>query len=97
MESLRETLKTQGYAVIENVLNEAQIAEATGYFRKWISSNPQITKNHRQIDPNGIFKFSEVGHQRFVAAIELMRSTARGEHNAIQVPPSEPKPFCGEK
>ena len=72
MESLRETLKTQGYAVIENVLNEAQIAEAIGYFRKWISSNPQITKNHRQIDPNGIFKFSEVGHQRHAWYIKTL-------------------------
>jgi hypothetical protein len=38
-------------------------------------------------------KSSEVGHQRFVAVIELIRSTARGEHSAIHVPPSEPKPF----
>lgn len=38
MSSLRETLNTQGYAVVENVLNEAQIAEATGYFRNWLCS-----------------------------------------------------------
>ena len=72
MESLRETLNTQGYAVVENVLNEAQIVEATGYFRKWISSNPQLTKNHERIDPHGIFKFGEVGHQRHAWYIKTL-------------------------
>jgi len=68
MESLRETLNTQGYAVVENVLNEAQLAEATGYFRTWLSSNPQLTENHARTNPHGIFKFGEVnGVGRFVA------------------------------
>ena len=64
MASLRELLNTQGYAVVENVLNEAQIAEATGYFKNWLSSNPQLITNHSRINPHGIFKFGEVGHQR---------------------------------
>ena len=72
MESLRETLNTQGYAVVENVLNEAQIAEAAGYFRNWISSNPQLTTNHARIDPHGIFKFGEVGHQRHAWYIKTL-------------------------
>ena len=72
MESLRETLNTQGYAVVENVLNEAQIAEATGYFRNWLSSNPQLTTNHARIDPHGIFKFGEVGHQRHAWYIKTL-------------------------
>ncbi len=68
MSSLRETLNTQGYAVVENVLNEAQLAEATGYFRTWLSSNPQLTENHARTIPPGIFKFGEVnGVGRFVA------------------------------
>jgi len=72
MASLRELLNTQGYAVVENVLNEAQIAEATGYFRNWLSSNPQLIINHSRINPHGIFKFGEVGHQRHAWYIKTL-------------------------
>ncbi len=57
-------MATNGYAIIENALSPAQVATAKQYFTEWLSANPQLKEKHRKIDPHGIFKFGEVGHQR---------------------------------
>ncbi len=57
-------MATNGYAIIENALSPAQVATAKQYFTEWLSANPQLKEKHRKIDPHGIFKFAEVGHQR---------------------------------
>ena len=57
-------LATQGYAIIENVISPAQVATAKQYFADWLSANPDLKAKHRKIDPHGIFKYGEVGHQR---------------------------------
>ena len=62
--SLTEQLATKGYAIIENVLSPDEIELAKEYFYNWIYSSPQLIKLHPTIDPHGIFKFGEVGHQK---------------------------------
>ena len=62
--SLKTQLATKGYAVVENVLTADEIDRAKGYFYEWIDSVPQIKRLHDVIDPHGIFKFGEVGHQK---------------------------------
>jgi ectoine hydroxylase-related dioxygenase (phytanoyl-CoA dioxygenase family) len=64
MEAVKMAMATNGYAIIENALSPAQVATAKQYFTEWLSANPQLKEKHRKIDPHGIFKFAEVGHQR---------------------------------
>jgi len=58
-------LKENGYVIIPNVLPPDEIIEAKQLFYKWKNSIPNIDKLHSQIDPHGIFKFHEAGHQEF--------------------------------
>ena len=58
-------LKEKGYAVIPNVLSVDEINEAKQLFFKWKNSIPDIDKMHSTIDPHGIFKFHQAGHQEF--------------------------------
>lgn len=67
--SLKEgTIKGQldkyGFVVIHNVLSTDEIKIARGYFDEWLDQNKQVKDLHKAIDPHGIFKFAEVGHQK---------------------------------
>lgn len=61
---LKHELSTKGYAIVKNVLNREQITQARQYFDDWLTANPQLKALHPVIDPHGIFKYGEVGHQR---------------------------------
>lgn len=61
--NMKQMLDDKGYAIIEDVLTAEQLATATHYFRDWLEASPQIIEKHSKIDPHGIFKFGEVGHQ----------------------------------
>tara|TARA_Y100000389_G_scaffold101656_1_gene98480 strand:- start:3943 stop:4863 length:921 start_codon:yes stop_codon:yes gene_type:complete len=58
-------LKENGYVIIPNVLNIHEINTAKQLFINWKNSIPNLDKLHNTIDPHGIFKFLEVGHQEF--------------------------------
>ncbi len=58
-------LQENGYVIIPNVLNNYEINHAKELFFNWKNSIPNIDKLHNNIDPHGIFKFLEVGHQEF--------------------------------
>lgn len=58
-----EELKENGYTIIPNVLNDSEVAEATKLFFNWKNSIPDIDKLHSIINPHGIFKFHQIGHQ----------------------------------
>jgi ectoine hydroxylase-related dioxygenase (phytanoyl-CoA dioxygenase family) len=70
--SATEQLNTKGYAIIENVLTAEQVATATQYFREWLAENPIVLEKHKKIDPHGIFKFAEVGHQKHAWYIKTL-------------------------
>ena len=61
---VKDSLKTKGYAIIENCISSEQVALAKQYFGDWLLSNSELVEKHMKIDPHGIFKFGEVGHQR---------------------------------
>ncbi len=63
MEKFIDELKINGYCIIPNILSELEINEAKNLFYKWKNSVPNIDKLHNIIDPHGIFKFHEIGHQ----------------------------------
>ena len=58
-------LKENGYVIIPNVLNIHEINQAKQLFINWKNSIPNLDKLHNTIDPHGIFKFLEIGHQEF--------------------------------
>ncbi len=58
-------LKENGFVIIPNSINEHEIQKALALFFKWKNSIPNIDKFHNNINPHGIFKFHEVGHQEF--------------------------------
>ena len=65
MESIKSELEEKGYVIVPNVLSESDILEYRSNFDKWYNSTPNLKNLHNKIDPHGIFKFHEVGHQRF--------------------------------
>jgi len=60
---IKSELETKGYVVIKDVLAPEQIETATGLFYKWIENIENIKYLHSKIDPHGIFKHHQAGHQ----------------------------------
>lgn len=58
-------LKEKGYCIIENILNDEEILHVTENFKKWYNDTPNLKHFHEKMDPHGIFKYHEVGHQYF--------------------------------
>jgi len=65
MECIKYSLEENGYVVIPNVLNIYEIQEYINEFNKWRESIENLDEIHNAINFGGIFKYYEVGHQRF--------------------------------
>ena len=61
---LVEELERNGYVVIPNVLSEEEVKTAYKMFHSWRFSVPDLEFQHNTLDPHGIYKHHEVGHQR---------------------------------
>ncbi len=72
MEAAMRDLSTKGYAIIENVLSSQQVATAKQYFAEWLEANPELKAKHRKIDPHGIFKYGQAGHQKHAWFIKTL-------------------------
>lgn len=60
---VKRQLATNGYCIVENVLDEEEVHAALSAFQAWKNSSPQIAAIHSTVSPHGIFKHFEVGHQ----------------------------------
>ena len=60
-DAIQKKLDTDGYVIIPNILNKNEIQIATDYFRNWLKS---LNSNYEWMNPHGIFKFHQAGHQR---------------------------------
>ena len=60
-----DELKKNGYTIIPNVYNKADIENYKLLFNKWREDTPNLDYLHNIIESNGIFKYHQVGHQRF--------------------------------
>jgi len=65
MTSIKDEFLEKGYVVIPNVLNNNEIQEYIDEFNKWMDSVENLDEIHNTINFGGIFKYYEVGHQRF--------------------------------
>jgi hypothetical protein len=62
---IKENLNINGYCIIPNILNPNEIFIAKELFYEWYNSIPNLDNLHKKIDPHGIFKFHQAGHQEF--------------------------------
>lgn len=60
-----DELFEKGYTIIPNVINENEIIEYINEFNKWMDSYENFDELHDLIHYHGIFKYFNVGHQRF--------------------------------
>jgi ectoine hydroxylase-related dioxygenase (phytanoyl-CoA dioxygenase family) len=58
-------LEENGYTIIHNVYNNEEIEEYKREFFNWYKNTKDVEKLHQVIHGNGIFKYFEIGHQRF--------------------------------
>jgi hypothetical protein len=58
-------LEENGYTIIHNVYNNEEIEEYKREFFDWYKNTKDVEKLHQVIHGNGIFKYFEIGHQRF--------------------------------
>ena len=65
METIKRELEENGYCVVPNVYNSEEIEEYKNEFFKWYKNTENIEQLHTIIHGNGIFKYFEIGHQRF--------------------------------
>lgn len=63
MDSYLNDLKEFGYCIIPDVINEEEINKAKSLFFSWKNKIENIDKIHNIIDPHGIFKYHQIGHQ----------------------------------
>jgi len=92
--TMKAELATKGYAIVEGVLSEAQVATAKQYFKEWIDGNPELKAKHRKICPHGIFKHGEVGHQRHAWYIKTL-DTVQAQFRTIWDTPELTTGFDG--
>ena len=69
-----ENLKTDGFVVIPSVLTSEEVDIAKEMFYKWQASVPDHDKQHNAIDPHGIYKFHEAGHQEHAWYLRTRKS-----------------------
>ena len=64
-ELIKEQLNTNGYCIIENILDPNEIFQAKELFYDWYNSIDNFDYLHSKINPHNIFKFHQAGHQEF--------------------------------
>jgi hypothetical protein len=63
MEAIQKELLEKGYCVVPNILSNEEINKAKEMFYCWQKTIPNHNKIHNLIDPHGIYKYHEAGHQ----------------------------------
>jgi hypothetical protein len=63
-EYIIDGLKNYGYVIIPNILSEEEVETATRMYEDWQKSVPNLEYLHKTVDPHGIYKYHQAGHQR---------------------------------
>lgn len=56
-------LKEKGYTIVPNVLTSDETTRAKNLFHRWVEQIPGIEDFHSNVNPHGIFRYHQVGHQ----------------------------------
>ena len=62
--AIKQHLDEHGWCIIPNVLTREEIEEAKQLFYDWQKTIPNHDFMHNTVDPHGIYKFHEAGHQQ---------------------------------
>jgi len=62
-EAIKRHLVEHGWCIIPDVLSRDEIGEAKQLFYDWQKTIPNHDIMHNTVDPHGIYKFHEAGHQ----------------------------------
>tara|TARA_X000000368_G_scaffold226885_1_gene179072 strand:+ start:4323 stop:5201 length:879 start_codon:yes stop_codon:yes gene_type:complete len=65
MEKHKKDLAEKGYTIFKNLLSVEEVDEYKKEFYKWLDIVPELKKLHSMINFSGIFKYHQVGNQRF--------------------------------
>ena len=65
MNYIRNELEEKGYIILPEILTPTEIKEAKNEFYNWKNKIPYHDTFHDYFEGNGIYKYHEVGHQRF--------------------------------
>jgi len=63
--TIKTELKTKGYVIIPNILTQTEIDTTKQLHDEWRKTIPNHDTIHPSIDPHGIYKFHQGGHQRY--------------------------------
>jgi hypothetical protein len=75
--NIKTELINKGYVIIPNILTEDEIKTIKSLHDTWRASIPNHDKIHNTIDPHGIYKHHEAGHQRHAW---LIRTNPKVQH-----------------
>ena len=56
-------LEEKGYTIVPNVLTSDETTRAKNLFHRWVEQIPGIEDFHSNVNPHGIFRYHQVGHQ----------------------------------
>lgn len=59
-----DDLEDKGYAIIPNVLSQEDVEYCRNLVYDWQKTVPDLKDIHKYVDPHGIYKYCEIGHQR---------------------------------
>ena len=92
MQQTKNELNQKGYCVIPAVLTTEEVSYALQCFKEWQATlPPNAHVIHDKLDPHGIYKYHEVGHQRHAWYIRT-RPSIQNIFKAIwNVPIDDPK------
>ena len=65
IEAIKKELKENGYVIIKDILSKDELEKGLELFQKWRKSIPELDKIHNKVDPHGIYKHHQVGHQEY--------------------------------
>jgi ectoine hydroxylase-related dioxygenase (phytanoyl-CoA dioxygenase family) len=72
-----ELLKENGYTIIPNILSDDEVTYSKDLFYEWyntIDTSNNIDYLHKKLNPHNIFKYHQVGHQRFAWYIRTRKN-----------------------
>ena len=71
---IRTQLDVYGFAIVTDVLSAHEVNRATTLMQQWQATVPDYSWIHSNLDPHGVHKFHQVGHQAFAWDIRTNRS-----------------------
>lgn len=74
---IKACLDEYGYVIIPDTISREEIDKAKTLFYNWLSSIDNLDYIHKKVNPHGIFKFHEAGHQEHAWYLRTLESVQK--------------------